>query len=674
MAKEIRIKAISLHYFKGTENRTVEFGDTETVIAAPNGAGKSTIVDAFFWCLWGKNAEGDQKFSVKTLDATGREIPHVDHEVIVALAVNGEPQTFRRVLVPEYDKDDELKGNHTDYYWNDVPMKKSEYDGKVSEIIGENVFKFITSPYFFLSQDWKKQRETLMRMAGNVTDEQVNEANAGYYTDLVEILKNKTLEEYMKEIQAKIRKTDEAMIGIPARIDEVKRGLPEAPDTGALNEERSAIEMHISELDKQEKDAMAAINAKNMDRNVLAKEISDLEFKQQQILNDAQAKERNSIHLANSKYNEAERMMQTIVEEERSDSEQCKRQHALIDTRLDIIRGTRMSLEEDLAKLREAWQKENAMQFTADEFLKCPLYGHLCQDGEACARYDQNQGAAFEKFTSDKQKKLQSINENGTALKADLEKQNTKIKECEAQIVTLKEGYEARCKDRESRMLMLEQQQKDNPKKPLVSTIKGEDIPEWVELGLTIAEKKGILDGMTEYTAEYSKDAADQRATLVSRLDEIKAQLGAVARIEEGKKRVEELEKELRKLGALKVELESQKETCRNFEIAKMNMITDSVNRKFKIVRWQMFERQVNGEEVPACICLCGGTPWSDANACSKVNAGIDVAHTLSEASSISAPMFIDGAESFGNIYNPGGQRILLQFDRTAREFTVTIK
>ena len=103
-----------------------------------------------------------------------------------------------------------------------------------------------------------------------------------------------------------------------------------------------------------------------------------------------------------------------------------------------------------------------------------------------------------------------------------------------------------------------------------------------------------------------------------------------------------------------------------------MEMITDKVNGRFRIVRWQMFERQVNGEEVPACICLCGGTPWSDANACEKVNAGIDVAHTLGEASGISAPMFIDGAESFGNIYNPGGQRILLRFSRDVREMTIT--
>ena len=672
--KEIRIKAIALHYFKGTENRTVTFGDSETMIAAPNGAGKSTIVDAFFWCMWGKNAAGDQKFSVKTLDRNGEEIQHVDHEVVVAMTVDGEPQTFRRVLVPEYNKDGELKGNHTDYYWNDVPMKKSEYDKKVGEVINENVFKFITSPYYFLSQDWKKQRETLMRMAGNISDEQVNEAAEGAYSDLVEILKTKTLEEYSKELQAKIRKTDEAMVGIPARIDEVKRGLPETPDLAALNEERSVLEVAIAEHDKEDRDAMAAINAKNADRNELAKKIADLEFKQMKILNEAQAQERNSIHLSNSKYNEADRMLLTLSEEEKNDAVQTRSQQSLIESRIRSIMQTRETLDKDIIKLRKDWMAENAKQFTAEEYLKCPLYGHLCHDGEACSKYDGQQGSAFDKFAADKQKNLQSINQTGAFLKAEIEKQDAAINECEAQITTLKEGYEARCKDRDSRRIMLEQQMKDNPKKPLISTVKGEDIAEWMELGFEITSLRGKLDGMTEYTSEANSESAARRTALVSRLDEIKAKLGTVARIEEGTKRVAQLEKELRKLGIEKTELESMKDKCRSFEVAKMNMITDSVNKKFKIVRWQMFERQVNGEEVPACICLCGGVPWSDANGAGRLNAGIDVAHTLSEASNVSAPMFIDGAECSGNIYNPGGQRILLMFDKTVREMTITTK
>lgn len=673
--KKIRIKSIAMHYFKGIENRTVDLGEGTTLISAPNGAGKSTIADAFHWCLWGKNARGEQKFSVKTLDRNGVEIPHVNHEVEVVLGVGDETdplyeeqQTFKRVLVPEYDNDDQLKGNHTDYFWNDVPMKKSEYDAKVSGLVKETVFKLIATPYAFLELDWQKQRDTLMRMAGDIRDEDV----PGEYEALVAILKIKSLEEYQKEISAKLKKVNEAMVGIPARIDEVKRGMPETPDLAALNEERCAIEAHIADIDKEARDDAAAINARNADRNALAKQISDLEFRQQTILNEAQAKERNDIHMANSKYTEAERMCKAIVDEERADNANTKAQHTFVSSRLENIRKTRTDIEDTLVELRNEWQHGNSEQFSAEEYLKCPLYGHNCMDGSACAKYDQNQEEAYNKFMAAKKDRLQAINDSGKALKQEIEVHKKSIEECEAQIVKLNQDYEARCKDRETRMIAAEKQMKDNPKRPLVSTIKGTDIPEWVELGLQIELLKDKLSGMTEYQAVNS-DNSEARRRLVSRLDEIKAKQGTVARIDEGKRRIDELEKELSGLGLQKAELEFEKQKCRDFEVDKMNMITDKINHRFTIVRWQMFQRQVNGEEVPACVCLCGGVPWTDANDAGKLNAGIDVAHTLAKASSADVPMFIDGAEKSTNIYNPGGQRILLKVE-DCREMTITIK
>ena len=53
-------------------------------------------------------------------------------------------------------------------------MKKKEYDEKIHEIIDEEVFKLITSPYAFLSLDWKTQRDMLVKMAGGaVTDGEI---------------------------------------------------------------------------------------------------------------------------------------------------------------------------------------------------------------------------------------------------------------------------------------------------------------------------------------------------------------------------------------------------------------------------------------------------------------------------------------------------------------------
>lgn len=665
--KQIRIKSIEMHYFKGILSKMVEFGEGTTRISAPNGAGKSTIVDAFHWCLWGKNAQGDQKFTAKTLDKNGVEIPHVNHEVTVVLEAGDEAQTFRRVLVPEYDGEDQLKGNHTDYYWNDVPLKKSEYDVKVGELIKENVFKLITSPYAFLELDWQKQRETLMRMAGEIRNEEVK----GEFSALLPILKQKSLEEIQKEISSKLKRVNDSMMDIPARIDEVKRGMPQLPDMDSLKAEKEENEKALEEIEQISKSEAASIEAKNKDRNELLKKMSDLQFQQSRILNDAQAKERNEIHQANARFNDAEQQEAAILQEEKADSTNCDAQHRFIKARIANLTSSRQNIEKQLAELRDRWRTVNSQTFTAEEYLKCPLYGHNCQDGSACAQYDQNQGAAFGRFCEEKDRQLGEINAKGAELKTQLQAVIADLEKCDQDILNIKQDYEKRNNDRIKRAEALEKIKKENPKRPLLATIKGEDIPEWLELGLEIASVQSQLEGMTEHVATGNEELQKRRAALMSRLYDIKVEMSTTARIEEAEKRVAQLEEELQKLGIQKTELEMMRQQCRDFEVAKMNMITDKVNHRFRIVRWQMFQRQVNGEEVPACVCLCGGVPWADANDAAKLNAGIDVAYTLSQASSVSAPMFIDGAEKSTNIYNPGGQRILLKVE-DCREMTIT--
>jgi hypothetical protein len=39
------------------------------------------------------------------------------------------------------------------FIWNDVPMKESEYQAKVSSIINENIFKLITNTSYFNSTE-----------------------------------------------------------------------------------------------------------------------------------------------------------------------------------------------------------------------------------------------------------------------------------------------------------------------------------------------------------------------------------------------------------------------------------------------------------------------------------------------------------------------------------------
>jgi len=663
--KRVTIKQMDLHYFKGARNKSVTFGDQETIISGPNGCGKTTIVDAFFWCLWGKNSIGqsDQKFLIKTVDAEGNEIPHVDHEVQVTILVDEALQTFRRVLTPKYDQDDNLKGNTTAYYWNDVPLKQSEYNAKVSEVISEDVFKLITSPYTFLQLPWEKQREMLMNMAGEISDAEV----AGESPEMRQLLLDmtgKSLEEYKREINAKLKKVNEEMSSIPARIDEVHRAMPESPDMDALQAEEDALAKELNEITDAHKSEMEVYNAANAEKANLSKLISDLTLKQQQILQERQSQERNAIHEANAKYNEAEQALKFISTEETTDRNNCERQQATIDMGLRSTRRAIEAYDAKLERLRAEWMDCNAQTFQAEEYLKCPLYGHLCGDGHACSKYDQNQGEAFVKFSEERAKRMADIAAQGKDInvkKAELVEQ---VKDGQKKFNEIQEGYVKRKADRDDIMKRHSEVMATFPKRALISTIKAEDIEECIEIGKQIEALSRRAAEIQEVHPLVDSSYDARKDELLSKIKQIGLKKSSRITISQLEERIQVLENEMAELGEQKAELEYKRSNIAAFEIAKTELVGSRVNQRFHLVTWQMFMRQVNGEEIPACICMLNGVRYNDVNDAGKLNAGIDVASALSEAFQVSAPMFIDGAEKSLHIYNPGtAQQIILKVE-----------
>lgn len=685
----VKIKKMTLHYFKGVKNLTVEFDGTMNTVCGPNGCGKSTIQDAFWWCLFGKNAAGRADFAVKTVDEDGEEIKNVDHMVELVLDVNGGEETFSRTLVVEYKKDGTLKGNRTEFTWNMVPMKKSEYEKKVATLVSEDVFKLITTPAAFLTMDWQKQRAMLMKMAGDVSDRDVamamdNGIPGGEATRFLGRLTGKTLEEYKREIQAKLTKTNDAMKNIPARIDEVKRGVPEMPDMEALKHERDILERELTAIEQQEKDDAKAINDANAERNEKVKRLNDLRFAQQQKLNEVQAKERNEIHEANQTYIKAEAEEKEIADEENLDASRCRAMDQKIGNEVNFGRRLIEDLEKKVVALRKEWMKTKAMQFDGAENLACPLYGHACKDGEACGKFAADREGTKERFLAEKKQKMADINQRGKAMAAELKSHKEALEQKLAELQQMKADYKQRSDERVARMQALELLKKEHPKRPLISSIKLEDVPECVEMGFEIAELEAQLQTMAEVKMAINTDNAVAKANIKGALNAIALKEAALPMIKAADARVTELEKELESLGMQKLQLECEKKMCDDFEVAKMNEVSGKVNALFGqsaapeaqrtgqvAVRFQMFEHQVNGEDVPACACLCNGVRWQDANLATKVNAGMEVAAVMSRFFKTQAPIFVDNAESIEKIYQSESQCILLRFERGKRTMEV---
>jgi hypothetical protein len=100
--------------------------------------------------------------------------------------------------------------------------------------------------------------------------------------------------------------------------------------------------------------------------------------------------------------------------------------------------------------------------------------------------------------------------------------------------------------------------------------------------------------------------------------------------------------------------------TIQNFIREKVNLLEGRINGMFETVRFRLFDVQINGGIVECCDTLVDGVPWQDANNAAKINSGIDIINVLSNFYDVSAPVWVDNAESVNLIQPTVAQRIEL--------------
>lgn len=110
--------------------------------------------------------------------------------------------------------------------------------------------------------------------------------------------------------------------------------------------------------------------------------------------------------------------------------------------------------------------------------------------------------------------------------------------------------------------------------------------------------------------------------------------------------RKEELEEELRDVGQKIANCERMLYILECFTKKKLDLISASVNEKFKTVCFKLFEKQINGGVSECCECTVDGVPFSVLNNGHKIVAGLDIINTLSKIYGVSAPVIVDNAES----------------------------
>ena len=91
-----------------------------------------------------------------------------------------------------------------------------------------------------------------------------------------------------------------------------------------------------------------------------------------------------------------------------------------------------------------------------------------------------------------------------------------------------------------------------------------------------------------------------------------------------------------------------------------MSLIEDSINGRFKVVKWKMFNTLGNGGEEECCVATVNGIPYPDLNHARQIDVGIDCANAFSDYNRVYAPIIIDNSESCNSLLRTNSQLIKL--------------
>lgn len=636
--KKVIIKKLSLLNFKGIRELEINFNESVTSISGRNGSGKTTVFDAFTWLMFGKDSEDRKAFNIKTLDASGKAIEKIPHEVTAIIEVNGETVTLCRRFKEKWVRKrgtatEEFTGHEEERLYNDVPMSVKDWTEKINAICTEETFKFITNPNYFPSQKSDVQRAMLMRMAGNVSDEEIAFGNDDFQR-LLDGLTGKTLEEYKREIAAKKRTIKAEIETIPARIEECKRLMPESENWQELEAELEGRQKLLAKVEGQISDKSTAFSEANNERMKKSKRVGEL--KSERIDLEFKIKER-----VQADYNDKRNKQLALQRQVANDEMDLRNEEKMLAGYEDEFERLKANKE----TLIKEWREINARQLVFDDnAFVCPTCGRQLEIDDI----ERKQGEMTEKFNARKAADLEANNRKGQAMKQRMTEVEASISGSKMKIGQLEEKIA-----------------KEKANELFTATLTAPDATPAIEADAEYQRLTSEIEAWERElaiptTAPDTAELSEKKKQYAADIDDMKAKLAKRETINRTNKRISELETQLRTQSDELSGLEGMEFTIAAFSKAKIEAVESRINHLFSIVKFKMFDQQINGGEVETCEATVDGVPYSDLNNAMKINAGLDIINAICKSEGVTAPIFIDNAESINELMPTESQMIRL--------------
>lgn len=621
----MKIKLIQLHLenFKGVKDMTIPFAN-KTAIRGENASGKTTILDAFLWLLFDKNSFYATDFEVRPLNEDGTAIHYVDIIVSAILDIDGNETELKKTQKERWVKQRgsekaEYKGNENIYEVDGYPKSVSEYKEFIKSLSSEEMFKVITNPVYFPSMKWKEQREILMQFASSEKDVDIAKAIGGFDDILLELSKAPSTDDIFKKFKATKKELENKQVEIPVRIDELEKQIVDY-DVAELELQKKEIERKLADN--------SLVSDKTFD---LKEEIMSKEFE----LSSIKQKSRDE-------YNNKRRAIADEVFKEERALKETESNNLMLKREIESLTRQKDGYSKEFEELNSKYLANHDLKFD-EKTTFCPTCNQVLPESRI-----KEITSEFEKKKADTEKDLISRGKEMKKLIANLE---AEIKDKESRIVTNIDNSKLEAL-RDELAKVVPEAFKDNKA---------------TELEKEIADLKSKLATMQ---AEESKENAEI-STLKCDLDDVNEKLFMVANNNSIGERVLSLKAELKDTAQKIANCEKVIYLTEQFVKAKLERITVTINSKFKLVKFKLFDVAINGGIADCCECTIDGVPYSDLNSASKIKAGLDIINTISEHYNAYAPIFIDNRESCTLIPDMNAQVISLYVDPTHKELFV---
>lgn len=619
----VKIKSVSLENFKGVRNVTCVFDKKNAMISGANATGKTTIFDAVWWTLFNKDSHGNEKFSIRPVDESGKQIDNVEIKVSVVLDVNGREMEFTKVQKQRWVKRrgsdvKELQGNENLYEIDGYPKTERDYKLAISDLVSEDVFKMLTSPTYFTSLKWKEQRDILMRFVSGVSDYDLASSNPKFVELLDELMKAPSTDDIKAKCQKALTEWKRKQAEIPVRIDEAEKSKVDI-DVAELELGKKAVQ----ELIKSNKAKQEDISKQYEEHEKLSDGILELKFK----LGDLERE-------ANSENNRKRMDINEQLMNMKSDESSVKRNLECMKMKLDALDGSIRNNQSKIAKQRDKWTEENNRVFD-ESSLVCPY----CKQEYPQDKKDELRAD----FESHKANQLKAITEQGNALKK-------QINSDKAEIEKVKKEVEVE----ESKLVEIQKHIADAEKKlsELPASIDVSQTDEYKEIQKQIAEKEEAMQKFNSADG-IRKELKDESRKLDEELFEIERRIAKAEQNIEIDERIAQLQAEQREVAQKVADQEKMIYLLEEFIRYKMDKVSADINSRFDGINFKLFNDQYNGGMKETCECTVDGVPYGSLNNGHRIIAGLQIIKALQGLYEVQMPVFVDNAESINDFNLP---------------------